>query len=127
MRYLRDRFEVGGGRFIKLVGDRCMALFDSPLAAVDFVRKVAAGAGSSGHEIRAGLHIGHVDMVEREPVGAAIVITHALMEHAEPGSIMVSPTASDVLDGYGVTAATGPVVTLVGVPGDWQTYTLTAQ
>jgi class 3 adenylate cyclase len=52
MRYLRDRFEVGGGRFIKLVGDGCMALFDSPVAAVGFIREVAAGSGSSGYEIQ---------------------------------------------------------------------------
>jgi adenylate cyclase len=127
MRHLRDRFEIGGGRFIKLVGDGCMALFDSPVAAVDFIREVAAGPGSSAYEIRAGLHIGHVDMVEREPVGAAIVIAHALMERAEPGSIMVSPTAGDILGGYGVAAEAGPVVTLVGVPGAWQTCTLPAR
>ena len=54
-----------------------MALFEAPVAAVDFIREVAAGVSSSAYEIHApGLHIGHVDMVEREPVGAAIVITH---------------------------------------------------
>lgn len=124
MGFLRDRFEVGGGRFIKLVGDGCIALFDSPLAAVDFIREVSARTGSRDYATRAGLHIGHVDMVEREPVGVALVITHALMERAGPGSILVSPTAADVLEGYGVTAVPGPVVTLLGVPGDWQAYTL---
>lgn len=46
------------------------------------------------------------------------------MERSEPGSITVSPTAADVLEGYGVTAVPGPVVALVGVSGEWQTYTL---
>ena len=124
MRFLRNRFEAGGGRYIKLLGDGCIALFDSPLAAVDFIHEVSARTGSRDHEIRAGLHIGHVDMVEREPVGVAIVITHALMERAEPGSIVVSPTAADVLQGYGITTVPGPVVALVGVPGEWQTYTV---
>jgi class 3 adenylate cyclase len=124
LRYLRGRFDAADGRFIKFFGDGCFAAFDSPPAALHFVHEAAQDVGSAGYHLRVGFHIGQVELVDNELVGTTVVITHELMRNAEPGSALISRSASDVLRSYGVDAEDGPVLSLASVRGSWQTYTL---
>jgi class 3 adenylate cyclase len=124
LRYLRGRFDAADGRFIKFFGDGCFAAFDSPLAALHFVHEAAQDVGSAGYQLRVGFHIGQVELVDNDLVGTTVIITHELMQNAEPGLALISRSASDVLRSYGVEAEDGPVLSLASVSGSWQTYTL---
>lgn len=123
VQHVRGRFDAADGRFIKFTGDGCLAAFDSPATALRFVGEVAVGVRSAGYDLRVGLHLGRVEVVADQPVGAAVLITHELLGKAEPGSVLISRSAGDVLRTYGVEVEDGPLVSLASARESWQTYT----
>jgi len=120
LRYLRRRFDATDGRLMKFTGDGCIAAFDSPATALLFVREVAAGARV---QLRVGLHLGQVELVAGEPIGVAVMIARELEMKAEPGSVLISRSAGDVLRTYGVELAEGPLLSLASARETWETYT----
>jgi hypothetical protein len=123
VRHVRGRFDAADGRFIKFTGDGCVAAFESPVTALLFVREVAVGVRSAGYDLRVGLHLGRVEVVADQPVGAAALITHELLRKAEPGSVLISRSAGDVLRTYGVEVEDGSLLSLASARERWQTYT----
>jgi class 3 adenylate cyclase len=90
-------FSSSGGQYLKQLGDGCIALFADPDVAIAFAR--AARTAASGHEIslRCAVHVGRVEFIHEEPVGALLFATAALVRRAPPDRIALSSTAGALL------------------------------
>ena len=114
-----DRY---GGRLVKSTGDGVLAVFDGPergvRAAVEMGRAVAA----LGIRIRAGLHIGDVQLRGSDVGGVAVHASARVMSAAQPGEVLVSSTMRDLLAGAGIELVDRGAHALKGVPGDWRLF-----
>jgi pimeloyl-ACP methyl ester carboxylesterase len=94
------------------VGRRVWAAFDGPSRAVgcaDAVRKAAVDRGLS---VRASLHVGECQLHGAELRGTAFATAASIVEHADPGEILVSRAVKDLIAGSGLRFAERGVVAL---------------
>ena len=121
MRRELSRFE---GEEVKFTGDGCLALFDSPEAAVDCAAALASGVAALGLEIRAGLHTATVELRDHDVAGMAVNVAARVLGRAGPSQVVVTRTVKDVLAGSGRTFAALGTHELKGVPDAWELYVL---
>jgi class 3 adenylate cyclase len=86
------------GRFLKLVGDGCLAAFDGPRPALAFAESLCADADLG---VRASVAAGMVEVVEGELTGAAVFVAWAGVRRADVGSVWVAPVVQSLLAGAG--------------------------
>jgi pimeloyl-ACP methyl ester carboxylesterase len=96
----REQVARSRGRLMS-VGRRVWAAFDGPTRAVGCADKIRELAGNRGLPIRAGLHIGECELHGTRLRGIGMAITASLVEHADPGEILVSRTVKDLMAGSG--------------------------
>ena len=73
-------------------------------------------------EVRAGVHIGEVDVRGEDTGGLTTKIAAHVAALAEPGQILVSRTVVDVIVGSGIEATDRGEHVLDGVHGSWQLF-----
>jgi class 3 adenylate cyclase len=78
------------GAVIKFTGDGALATFDGPARAINCACAIRDAVQDLGLDIRAGLHTGEVEMVERDVHGIAVHIAARIMALAGPGEVLVS-------------------------------------
>ncbi|KAA8960464.1 adenylate/guanylate cyclase domain-containing protein [Mycobacterium sp.] len=78
------------GDLVKFTGDGALATFDGPARAINCACAIRDAVHDLGLDIRAGLHTGEVEMVERDVHGIAVHIAARIMALAEPGEVLVS-------------------------------------
>lgn len=103
--YTMARNEIGRyrGREVKTLGDGMLATFDAPARAVRCASAILQSAGPLGLELRAGLHTGEVEIVERGDVsGMAVNIAARVSQLAGSGEVLVSSTVKDLVAGAGL-------------------------
>src|SRR5439155_7202117 len=61
-RMVRNELERFKGREVKTTGDGVLATFDGPGKAINCAGAIAEGAGRLGVQIRAGLHVGEIEL-----------------------------------------------------------------
>lgn len=103
-------------------GDGFYATFDGPARAVRCALEVAQEVRDLGIEIRAGVHTGQCEIVDRKCAGIAVSTGARIAGLANPSQVLVSQTAKDLLTGSGVTFHDVGEHTLKGVPGRWQLF-----
>jgi len=91
-------FAASGGQYIKQVVDGCIALFADPDDALAFARRARKEAAVHDVSLRSGLHVGRIEFVRDEPIGAALSVAHALQQAAPPDTICISPAAAAFID-----------------------------
>jgi class 3 adenylate cyclase len=94
---LHGSFDFLQGRYLKLLGDGCLALFDTPDDAVAFARACRNDLVSSGAILRGSVHFGPVEVLSDDIVGQSLWLTANILKLAEPGQILVSPVAQELL------------------------------
>ncbi len=104
-RLLAATFARSSGRYLKQLGDGCLALFDDPAEAMSFAHTVRAAVTESGFELRGALHVGRVRFGSGEPVGQAIRDASALLRSAPGGEVQLSAAAAALLDTAGPSIA----------------------
>ena len=77
---------------------------------------------SLGLDIRAGLHIGEVEVRGDDIGGIAVHIAARVQETANPGEILVSRTITDLVVGSELTFAERGAHELRGIGGSWQLF-----
>lgn len=87
------------GNKIKSLGDGHLATFDGPARAVYAALELVERAVELGFEIRAGVHIGEVQMSRNDVSGLAVHIAARVMGEAEPRECLVSRTVRDLAAG----------------------------
>ena len=121
-RTAREVLARHGGRWVKTTGDGVVATFDAPLRAVRCALALGDALRTLGLEIRAGLHVGEIELHGDDIAGLAVHIAARIEAVASPGEVLVSRTLPDLVVGSGVRFVERGTHALKGVPGDWQLY-----
>jgi pimeloyl-ACP methyl ester carboxylesterase/class 3 adenylate cyclase len=118
--------EAHGGRVVKSTGDGVLAIFDGPERGVRSALAMQGSVGGLGLAIRAGLHIGDVQLRGSDVGGIAVHASARIMSEARPGEVLVSSTIKNLLHGTAIDLADRGAHALKGLPGDWQLFAATA-
>jgi class 3 adenylate cyclase len=111
-----------GGRLVKTTGDGILATFDGPGRAIGCAAALREGLDAIGVQIRAGLHIGEVELRADDVGGIAVHVAARVMATAGAGEIVVSRTVRDLVAGSDIVLQDRGSKRLKGVEGDWQLF-----
>jgi class 3 adenylate cyclase len=125
-RTARETVGRSGGRLVKSTGDGIVATFDTPLRAIRCALALRDTLRGLGLEIRAGLHVGEIEIHADDIAGLAVHIAARIEALAGSGEVLVSRTLPDLVVGSGMTFVDRGTHTLKGVPGEWQLFAVEA-
>jgi class 3 adenylate cyclase/streptogramin lyase len=125
-RIVRGELRRFGGREIDTAGDGFFATFDRPAQAIRCAAGVVHAVRELGIEVRAGLHLGEVEVAGKNVGGVSVHAGARVLAAADPGEILVSATLRELVAGSGLEFADRGQHTLRGVPGTWQLFGLEA-
>jgi class 3 adenylate cyclase len=72
--------------------------------------------------VRAGVHIGEVEVRPDDVLGLPVSITKRICDLAGPGQLFVSEAVKGLLVGSGITLTENGTRALKGVPGEWRLF-----
>jgi class 3 adenylate cyclase len=107
------------GQVIKFTGDGALATFDGPARAINCARAIRDAVQDLGLDIRAGLHTGEVEMVDRDVHGIAVHIAARIMALAGPREVLVSGVIPPLVLGSGIAFDDRGSYQLKGVRDPW--------
>jgi class 3 adenylate cyclase len=114
------------GRELDTAGDGFFARFDRPADAIRCACAISDGVRELGIEIRAGIHVGEAEVLERKVGGIAVNVAARVMGVAKGGEVLVSSTLRDAVAGSGFAFADHGTHGLKGIEGEWRLYEVTA-
>jgi class 3 adenylate cyclase len=114
------------GREVDTAGDGFLATFDGPARAVRCAQVIGQAVRALGLEIRAGVHIGEIQLVGHDVRGIAVHIGSRVAALAGPGEVLVSSTVKDLVAGSGLVFEDRGSHELKGVPGEWRLFAVAA-
>lgn len=114
------------GREIDTAGDGFLAVFDGPGRAVHCAQAITAAVRALDLDVRAGVHIGEIELMGEKIGGIAVHIGARVAGMAGPGEVLVSATVRDLVAGSGIKFEERGVFPLKGVPGEWRLYSATS-
>ena len=92
-RVARAAIERFNGKEVKTTGDGILAMFDGPAAAIHCAAAIRVSAAELGVAVRAGVHVGEVELVGHNDIGGIVVHEAArVMASAGANEILVSET-----------------------------------
>jgi pimeloyl-ACP methyl ester carboxylesterase len=110
------------GTVIDTAGDGFFATFEGPARAVQCAGAIIAAVAPLGFQLRAGVHTGEVELIDRGLGGIGVHIGARVAALARPGEVLVSSTVKDLVAGSGLAFENRGTHELRGVPGDWRLY-----
>jgi class 3 adenylate cyclase/quercetin dioxygenase-like cupin family protein len=116
----RGAFDRYGGREIKTTGDGILATFDGPANALHCAVALGQLSAREGLQIRAGVHVGEVELVGADVRGVAVHEAARIMAKAGAGEILVSETTRVLAAGFEFEDR--GVHSLKGLPGEWRLH-----
>jgi class 3 adenylate cyclase len=121
VRHQLDRF---GGNEVKVIGDGFLATFDGPARAIRCAAAIRDEVTDLGLEIRAGLHVGEIEVLADDIAGLAVHIAARVSAKAGASEILVSSTVKDLVVGSGLAFDDRGTHDLKGVPGSWHLFAI---
>jgi class 3 adenylate cyclase len=116
-----DRF---GGREVATTGDGMFATFDGPAPALHCARAIRRSAARQGLRIRAGVHVGEVELVGGNVRGVAVHEAARVMGKAGADEILVSETTRVLALTSGLEFEDRGTHKLKGLAGEWRLHAL---
>ena len=110
------------GTELDTAGDGFFASFDGPARAIRCATAISEGVRDLGIEVRAGLHTGECERIDRKVGGIAVNIGARVAAEAGAGEVLVSSTVKDLVAGSGIEFRDRGVAELKGVPGEWRLF-----
>ena len=110
------------GREVKTMGDGFLATFDSTSRAVRAAAEIVTAARDISVEVRAGVHMGEVEVRPDDVVGLSVNITKRVCDLAGPGEVLVSRPVTDLVVGSGIDFTERGDHELKGVAGSWKLF-----
>jgi class 3 adenylate cyclase/pimeloyl-ACP methyl ester carboxylesterase len=107
------------GREIKTIGDGFLATFDATTRACRAAVEIVDHARHLGLDVRAGIHVGEVEIRADDVIGLPVSIAKRICDLAGPGEVFISRAASELTIGSGLTFESRGDHTMKGVPGTW--------
>jgi class 3 adenylate cyclase len=111
-----------GGRLVKRTGDGILAVFDGPGRAIRCALALRRELREVGLDIRAGVHVGELDLRGDDVGGIAVHIGARIMAAAGPGEVLVSRTVRDLVTGSGIALEDRGTHALRGLADPWQLF-----
>jgi len=116
----RAELERYAGREVKTTGDGMLATFDGPGQALRCAAAIRRTANRDSLTIRAGVHVGEVEVVDEDIRGVAVHEAQRIMAAAGPGEILVSDLTRALAGASGLTFEDRGTHTLKGLDGEWR-------
>ena len=113
------------GRLVKSTGDGTLATFDGPARAIECALAIRDALRQLGLDVRAGVHIGEIELRGDDVAGIAVHIAQRVSSLAGPGEVLVSRTVVDLVAGSGLVFEDHGEHELKGVPGGWRLFGVT--
>jgi class 3 adenylate cyclase/dihydrofolate reductase len=110
------------GTLVKSTGDGILARFDAPTRALRCALALCQAAKRMGIEIRAAIHTGEVEIRSDDLGGIGVHIASRALSEAGPGDVIVTRTVHDLVTGTEVEFLSRGMVSLRGVPGEWELF-----
>ncbi len=114
--------ERSGGCQVTTTGDGILATFEAAAQAVRCAIAIREIANRQGVAIRAGVHVGEVELAGDDVEGVAVHIGARVAALAGPGDVLVSSTVKDLVAGSGLAFEDRGEHELKGVPDRWRLY-----
>jgi class 3 adenylate cyclase len=118
----RAQLEMNGGTEIKTTGDGMLATFDGPADALRCASGLIRVAAREGLHVRAGVHVGEVELVGADVRGVAVHEAARVMGAADADEILVSETTKALAGASGFAFADRGTHTLKGFDGEARLY-----
>jgi class 3 adenylate cyclase len=93
---LRRTAEPREPAVLRLLGDGCLAAFDDPVVALDFLHDVRTAAAEDELQLRCGVEVGRVALDDGDVVGPAVFVAAELCRRAGADQILGSATFADL-------------------------------
>jgi class 3 adenylate cyclase len=119
--------DQAGGRLVKTTGDGILATFDGPGRGIGCAAALRDELGGLGLQLRAGLHIGEVELRDGDVGGVAVHIAARVIEAARPGEVLTSRTVRDLVVGSDIVLEDRGTQPLKGVEGSWELFAVTSR
>ena len=116
---VRRKIDRHDGITVGTTGDGFLARFDGPARAVRCAQAIHGVTSGLGLKVRAGLHVGEIQLTGDDISGIAVHIGARVMETAAGGEIRVTSTVRDLVVGSGLVFPDLGQHALKGVPGSW--------
>jgi class 3 adenylate cyclase len=112
-----DRYR---GREVKTTGDGLLATFDSPGQALRCAAAIQRLTHRDGLRMRAGVHIGEVELVDDDIRGVSVHEASRVMAAAGPDEILVSDLTRTIAETSGLRFEDRGLRKLKGLDGEWR-------
>jgi class 3 adenylate cyclase len=123
-RIVRREVERLGGREVNTRGDDFLVRFDLPSAAVAAARSIRAAVGDLGLAVRAGLHLGEIELQGDDLAGVTVHVGARIGALARADEILVSGTVVDALVGADLSFRDLGEQQLKGIPRAWRVFSV---
>ncbi len=110
------------GRLVKLTGDGMLATFDGPGRAIRCALALRDALEPLGLTIRAGLHVGEVEVRDGDISGIAVHVAARVLGHAGPGELLTSAAVPLLVTGSDIEFEVRGDRELKGIRGVWQLF-----
>lgn len=125
-RVIRRLLRSSGGREVDTAGDGFFAVFDRTADAVRCAFAACREVQELGLDIRAGVHVGEVELAGHEVHGIVVHTGARVMGQAGASEVLVTATVKDLVAGARFDLQERGTVELKGVPGTWTLYDVMA-
>jgi class 3 adenylate cyclase/DNA-binding beta-propeller fold protein YncE len=125
-RVIRRLLRSTGGREVDTAGDGFFAVFDRTADAVRCAFAACREVQELGLDIRAGVHVGEVELAGHEVHGIVVHTGARVMGQAGAAEVLVTSTVKDLVAGARFELKERSTVELKGVPGTWTLFDVMA-
>jgi SARP family transcriptional regulator, regulator of embCAB operon len=119
---VREHIEQYMGQEVDSPGDGFFATFTRPGDAIGAACAAMTTVRRLGVEIRAGVHAGECEVVNRRVTGIAVHVGARIAALASSSQILVSSTVRDLVAGSDIVFDDRGLQDLRGVPGEWHLF-----
>jgi class 3 adenylate cyclase len=116
----RAELERFGGREVATTGDGLLATFEGPARALHCAAAIRRSANEAGLQIRAGVHVGEVELVGEDVRGVTVHEAARIMAAAGADEIFVSDMTRALAGASGLGFEDRGTLTLKGLAGEWR-------
>lgn len=118
----RDAVDRFGGTMVTTTGDGLLATFAAPTTALPCAAEILRRAAGDGLRVRAGVHVGEVDVVGTTVRGIAVHEAARVMAKAGAGEVLVSELARTLASASGYSFTDAGTHLLKGLAGERRLY-----
>jgi class 3 adenylate cyclase len=124
---VRPELKRCGGEEIDTAGDGFFVTFDGPDRALRCARAIVDATRRIGIDVRAGLHVGEVEVYAEGVSGVAVHYASRLMALARPGEVLVSQPLRELVAGSDIVLPDRGEHELKGIPGTARVFAVESE